>query len=148
MTFTLREEGGTREGKNEMLSDVGDGGLSSILACMSDLYFFIRENWIWAMTRHHANNMLLTKNLPFGSDVRQWSHPLMIPLHYLCAKSNYRTRGQFECDVTLFLFCFCFDFVSSHGRCSCYSIVCLRFQDVQIKQFDCKMITKNVNNYK
>ena len=71
MTFTLREEGGTREGKYEMLSDVGDGGLASILACMSDLYFFIRENWIWAMTRHHANNMLLTKNLPFGSDVRQ-----------------------------------------------------------------------------
>ena len=28
MTFTLREEGGTREGKNEMLSDVGDGGVS------------------------------------------------------------------------------------------------------------------------
>ena len=43
---------------------------------------------------------------PFGSDARQWSHPLMVPLHSLWAKSNNRTRGQFECDVTLFLFWF------------------------------------------
>ena len=26
-------------------------------------------------------------------------------------------------------------------------MICLRFQDVQIKQVDCKMSTKNVNNY-
>ena len=87
------------------------------------------------MTRHHANNILLTRNLPFDSDVRQSSHPLMISLHCLWAKSNRRTDGQFECDVTLFLFVFC-------------SIICLRFQDVQIKLVDCKMSTKNVNNYK
>ena len=71
----------------------------------------------------------------------------MIPLHCLWAKSN-RTRGQFECYVTLFLFSFCFDFVHSHRRCDCCSIVCLRFEDVQIKQVDFKMSTKNVNNYK
>ena len=68
--------------------------------------FFVRENWILAMTRHHAYNILLTRNLHFDPDVRQWSHPLMILLHCLWAKSNYRTRGQFECDVTLFLFWF------------------------------------------
>ena len=28
------------------------------------------------------------------------------------------------------------------------SIVCLRFQVMQIKQVDCRMCTKNVNNYK
>ena len=39
----------------------------------------------------------------FDSDVRQRSHTLMIPLHYLWAKSNNRTCG---CDVTLFLFRF------------------------------------------
>ena len=36
--------------------------------------FFIKENWICAMTRHHAESkikILLTKNLPFDSDVRQ-----------------------------------------------------------------------------
>ena len=66
--------------------------------------FFVRENWILAMTRHHAYNILLTRNLHFDPDVRQWSHPLMILLHCLWAKSNYRTRGQFECDVTLFWF--------------------------------------------
>ena len=30
----------------------------------------------------------------------------MIPLHCLWAKSNNRTHGQFECDVTWFCFCF------------------------------------------
>ena len=37
----------------------------------SNLYFFIKENWICAMTRHHANNILLPRNVPFESDVRQ-----------------------------------------------------------------------------
>ena len=40
------------------------------------------------------------------------------------AKSNNRTRGQFECDMTWFYFCF--DFVRSHARCGCCSIVCWR----------------------
>ena len=75
--------------------------LASVLDVQS--FFFIKENWICAMTRHHANNVLLTGNLPFYSDVRQSSHPLMIPLHYLRAKSNNRTRGQFEYDVTFFV---------------------------------------------
>ena len=36
--------------------------------------FFIKESWICGMTRHHAGsniNILLTRNLPFDSDVRQ-----------------------------------------------------------------------------
>ena len=70
----------------------------------------------------------------------------MTPLYCLRAKLNKRTRGQFECDVTWF--CFCFDFVHSHARCRCSFIVCLRFQVVQIKQVDCKISAKNVNNYK
>ena len=65
------------------------------------------------------NNILLTRNLPFDSDVRQWSYLLMIQLHCL----NNRTRDQFECDVTWFLFLFLF-----------CSIVCLRFQFEQYKQ--------------
>ena len=97
------------------------------------------------MTRHHAYNIFLARNLPFpfDSDIRQWSHPLMIPLHCLWAKSKNRTRGHFEYDVTLVLF-FWFDFVYSHLRCGCCSIVCLRFQFMQIKQFDCKMSTKKI----
>ena len=63
----------------------------------------------------------------FDTDDKKWSHSLMIPLHCLWAKSNKRLHGQFECDVTWF--CFCLDFV-------------------QRKQVDCKMSTKNVNNYK
>ena len=86
----------------------------------------------------------MARNLPFDSDVRQWNHPLMIPLHWWWAESNNRARSHFECDVTWF--CFCFDFVRSHARCRCCFIVC--FQVGQIKQPDCKMSTKNVNNYK
>ena len=82
--------------------------------------FFIKENRIYATTRHHAEsniNVLLTRTLPIDSDVRQSNHSLMIPLHSLWAKSNKRTRGQFECDVNWF--CFCFDFVRSLARCGC-----------------------------
>ena len=63
--------------------------------------FIIKENWICAMTRHHAEskiNILLARYFPFDSDVKQWSHPLMIRLHCLWAKSNNRTCGQIECD--------------------------------------------------
>ena len=48
----------------------------------------------------------------------------MIPLHCLWAKSNNRTRGQFECGMTWF--CFCFDVVRFYAQCDCYSIVCGR----------------------
>ena len=91
------------------------------------IFFLIKENWIFPMTRHHIEwniNILLTRNLPIDSDIRQWSHSLMIPSHYLWAKLNNRTRGQFECGMTWF--CFCFDFVCSHAWCSCCSIVCWR----------------------
>ena len=70
----------------------------------------------------------------------------MIPLYYLWDESNNRAHGQFECDVTRF--CFYFDFICLHTRFSCCSIVGLRFHVAQIKHADCKMSTKNVNNYK
>ena len=104
----------------------------------SNLYFFIKENWICAMARHRAErniNKLLTRNFPSDSYVRQWSHPL----HCLWDKLNNKMCGQFECDVTWF--CFCFDFVRSHVRCGCCSKVCLHFQVVQIKLVGCKLST-------
>ena len=88
-----------------MLWDIGRWGLASVLDVQS-LVFFIKENWICAMTRHYAElsiNLLLTRNLHFDSDVKQWSHPLTIRLHYLWAKSSNRTSGQFECDVLSFV---------------------------------------------
>ena len=70
---------------------------------------------------------------------------LMIPLHCLWAKSNNRMHDQFECDLTWY--CFWYDFVHMRMqvRLLFYS---LRFQVMQIKQVDCKMSTKYVNNYK
>ena len=41
------------------------------------------------------HNILLARNLPFDCDVRQSSHPLMIPLHCVWAISDNRTRGSF-----------------------------------------------------
>ena len=85
----------------------------------SSLYLFIKENWVCAMTRQHANNILLARYLLFDSGVRQLSHPLMIPLHCLWAKSNIRTCGQFEYNATFFFCFFClflFNFVHSHAR--------------------------------
>ena len=52
-----------------MLLDVGGGVLTSVLDVQS--LFFIKEIWICAMSKHHANNILLTGNLPFDSDDRQ-----------------------------------------------------------------------------
>ena len=87
-----------------MLSDVRRG----VSKCYGPpvFLFFIKENWICAMTRHHAEpniNILSTRNLAAGSDVRQGSHRLMIPMHFLWAKSNNRARGQFGCDVLEFV---------------------------------------------
>ena len=53
-----------------MLSDVGVGGLASILDVQS-LIFLLKKKKICAMTRHYANNILLARNLPFDSDIRQ-----------------------------------------------------------------------------
>ena len=127
-----------------MLSGVGGGVLASVLNVQS-LFFYQRKlDLHHDQTTYWDKHIFLTINLPFDSDVRQWNHPFMIPLHWWWAKSNNRTRSHFECDVTWF--CFCFDFVHSHARCRCCFIVC--FQVGQIKQPDCKMSTKNVNNYK
>ena len=84
-----------------------------------NIYFFTKENWICAMTRHKAEpniNILLTRNLPFDSFWRQTVKPSFndISLHCLWYKSNNKTRGQFECEVTWL--CFCFDFARSHAR--------------------------------
>ena len=55
-----------------MLSGVGEKGVSECSG-RPVFIFFIKESWICAMTRRHAepNNILLTRNLPFDSDVKQ-----------------------------------------------------------------------------
>ena len=56
-----------------MLSDVEEVEVASVLDVQSSC-FFITENWICAMSRHHAEsniNILLTGNLSFDSDFRQ-----------------------------------------------------------------------------
>ena len=63
---------------------VGIGTLTcnTLVFRTSNLYFFIKENWICAMTRYYAEpniNLLFTRNLRIDSGVRKWSHPLTIP---------------------------------------------------------------------
>ena len=71
----------------------------------------VPENWICAMTRHHAESnisILLTRNLPFDSDVRQWSYPLIIPLH-VCGLNRTIERIV---NLNVTWLCFVFDFIS------------------------------------
>ena len=126
-----------------MFWDVRRGVGGSKCSLRPIFIYFIKENWICAINRHYATNIWLARNLPFDPDIRQWSHPLMIPLHCLRDKSSYRGSCKFEYDVALVLL-FLFDFVHSHARRCCCSIVCLRFQDRQIKQVECKMSTKKL----
>ena len=134
-----------RWGQTEMLSDVGEWGVNE--CSRRPVFIFIIKKigfgpWPDIMLIiYYWQEIFL-----FDSDLRPWSHPLIIPLHCLWAKSSNRMHGQFECDMTLFLFWLC-SFICA-ARCDFCGIVCLRFQDVQIKQVDCKMSTKNVNNCK
>ena len=59
MTSTLGWVGGW-EG-DEMLSDVGGGGLASVLDVQ-------KENWICAMTRHHAEPNIIDKKY-YGQEI-------------------------------------------------------------------------------
>ena len=59
---------GVRKDKNEMLSDIAQ---REVVFWTSYLYFLVKENWVCAMTTHHANNILLARNLHFDFDVRQ-----------------------------------------------------------------------------
>ena len=55
------------------------------------------------MTRHHAEsniNILLTRNLPIDSGVQTVRPCFNDTTALSVAKSNNRTRGQVECDVT------------------------------------------------
>ena len=130
-----------------MLLDVGGWGISEysgrpIFVFLSKKIGF--EPWLDNMLRiYYWQEIFLLPLTSYSEAIIK----IMIPLHCLCAKSNYRASGQFECDMTLFLL-FMFWFLHSHARCGFCFIVCLSFQDVQIKRVDYKMSTKNVNNFK
>ena len=122
-----------------MLSDAGVCGVSE---CPERpiFTFFIKENWICAETRHHAEpniNTLLTRiflvTLTSDSEaILWWYHCRLI----------WTMEHVVNLNVTWLGFFFCFDFVRSNSRCSCCSIVCLRFQIVHMKQVDCEMSLK------
>ena len=120
----------------------GEGKVTSVLDVQS--LFLIKENRICSMTRHHAKNILLARNFPFNSDVRQWSHSLMIPFHYLWVKSNNRTRVQFEYDVP---FCCCCFFVWFRSFTFTWRLLfhsLFTFSSYAMKHIDCKMSSKKL----
>ena len=76
-------------------------------------FFVIKENWIYAITIQHAEpkiNTLLTRNLPFDSDARQWRNPLIIPVH--CLWLNLTIERVLSLNVTCCLVLFLFWFRS------------------------------------
>ena len=72
MTSTLKQDG--RVGVRQKSDVIGRSGTGGQQVFWTSNVFFITENWICAITRHHTEpniNMLLTRNLLFDSDVRQ-----------------------------------------------------------------------------
>ena len=67
MTSTLKGRG--EGGKNEMLSEVGGGGLASVLDVQSS-FFLLKKIAFAPWPDIMLNNILLKRNLPFDSDVR------------------------------------------------------------------------------
>ena len=125
-----------------MFWDVRRGVGGSKCSLRPIFIYFIKENWICAINRHYATNIWLARNLPFGPDITQGSHPLMIPLHCLRDKSNNRTRNQFEYDVALVFFVFVW---FRSFTCTMQLLFhSLRFQDRQIKLVECKISTKKL----
>ena len=119
-----------------MLLDVGEWGVTESSGCPI-VIFFNNENWILAVTRHRASNILLTRNLHFDSDVRQWSHPLMVLLHCLGAKSNYRTVVNLN--VTWFVLIL---FIHIHDAYDCSFVAKLGWKKIC---FFWKNITKYIS---
>ena len=104
MTSTLMEIGGGVRQKWDVIGRKGRWGVASVLD-VQFLFFLLKkiEFAPWPdITLRQTLITLLTKNLPFDCDVRQWRHPLMISLHCLWAKLNNRMW----CDLVLILFWF------------------------------------------
>ena len=133
----------SKRGKVKMRCCWSQGVGGQQVVWTSNLYFFMKENWICTMIRYHAN-ILLARNIPLDSDLRQRSHSLMIPLHCLWDKSNHRTCGQFEyvqLYLCIFVFCFCLIlFITCTGWMLFHSL--FTFSNYVIKQVYCKMSTK------
>ena len=104
--------------------------------------FFIKGNWICAITRHNAEPniiILLTKKSScwlWRQTVKPSFNDSIVLLVGQAAQYNVWSIWMWR-NLVLFLFWF-----RSHARCGC-SIVCLRCQVVQIKQVDFK-----VSNYR
>ena len=43
----------------------GGEGVSECSGCLVFIFFIFKDNCTWVMTRHHVNNILLTRDLPF-----------------------------------------------------------------------------------
>ena len=101
-----------------MLSDVGVGGWRVFQT--SDI-FFIKESWIYAMTRHHAEpniNINFEKKCSFWlwlQTVKPSFNNTVIPLRCLWAKLNNRARGKIECNMAWFSVFVLISFIHMHG---------------------------------
>ena len=86
------------------------GGVSICPGRSSDVFiFFIDKNWIWTMTRDHSNNILLTRNLPFDSDVGE---AILYLYHCIVCGLNRTIERVVNLNVTWLCFCFVFALIS------------------------------------
>ena len=90
------------------------------LASVSDVryFFFIKESWIYAMTRHHAEpniNINFGKNSDSDFRLKPSFNNTVIPLRCLWAKLNNRARGKIECNMAWFSVFVLISFIHMHG---------------------------------
>ena len=85
LSFILQGKIYTLTGSKARMRCIGrtgvEGGRDQVFWTSNFYFFSMKENWISSITRYNAEqniNVLFTRILPFVSDVRQWSHPLMI----------------------------------------------------------------------
>ena len=120
-------------------------GLAIVLDVESFFFFWLKktgfEPWPWNHAKiYYWQEIFL---LPLTSD----SETILILWWYQWLVYGLNQTIEHVVNLNVTWPCFCFDFVHSHAQCGCCSIVCLRLEDMQKKQADCKISTKNRNNY-
>ena len=107
---TLRWEGGRGKAKMWCYRMGWGWGVASVLH-VQPLFFLLKKirSAPWPDIMLSQTLMLLIRNLLLNLMLYSKSHSFIMPFHFLWAKSNNKTRGQFECDKTWLRFRF--DFV-------------------------------------
>ena len=126
-------------GKNEKLSDVG--GWRASKCSGRPIFIFLLKKTEFAPWRsimqiiYYWQEIFLLTLTSDSEAIPSWYHCIF------CVR-NRTIERVVNLNATWLGFVFCFDFVPSHARCGCCSIVSLRFQVVQKNRLIAKWVLK------